>query len=164
MELSKKQPEVIGYDLGGTIFQRIEGTMVISEEALYVIRSLTHTRFASRSYIVSRADEEQKIRATNILKKERFFEATEIPKEHLIFCSERHEKAPICTEHGITHFIDDRPEVLAHLTDVPHRILFGEVDWTEYERFRERLKGVTFASCWTEVDRLLFPYPAYRTI
>jgi hypothetical protein len=46
--------------------------------------------------------------------------------DHLRFCFERHEKARHCLDLGLTHFLDDRLDVLAHLEGVvPHRYLFG---------------------------------------
>ena len=42
------------------------------------------------------------------------------------FCRQRPEKRDICQELNITHFVDDRPDVLASLKGtVPHRYLFG---------------------------------------
>ena len=56
----------------------------------------------------------------------RFFERTGIPAENLRFCLERPQKALHCAELGISHFIDDRSDVLHHLAGiVPHRFLFG---------------------------------------
>jgi hypothetical protein len=56
-----------------------------------------------------------------------FFAVTGMPEEHLRFCLHRHEKALHARELGLTHFIDDRTDVLAHLDGiVPHRLLFGE--------------------------------------
>ena len=40
------------------------------------------------------------------------------------FVRRRPEKAPICADLGITHFVDDRPDVLDALTTVTHRYLF----------------------------------------
>lgn len=42
------------------------------------------------------------------------------------FCRERPQKAPICAELGITHFIDDRADVLEPMCGiVANRFLFG---------------------------------------
>jgi hypothetical protein len=74
----------------------------------------------------------------------------------VLFCRQRHEKAAICRELGLTHFIDDRLEVLSHLLGtVPHLYLFrsraGDVD-----RFRRFLPHVRMINQWSElVDALL---------
>lgn len=44
-----------------------------------------------------------------------------IPSDHLYFCILRSEKAPICEKLGVTHFVDDRTEVLSHMKSVPFR-------------------------------------------
>ena len=58
-----------------------------------------------------------------------FWDTTGIAPGHLRFCLRRPEKAQHCLELGITHFIDDRLDVLeAMQAIVPHLYLFG-VDW-----------------------------------
>ncbi len=48
-----------------------------------------------------------------------------VPPKRVHFCGERNEKARICKKLGITHFIDDRLEVLSYLVGiVPHLFLF----------------------------------------
>ncbi len=44
------------------------------------------------------------------------------------FCLERSGKAPLCEVLGITHFVDDRFDVLGHLHSVPYRFQFGRRD------------------------------------
>jgi hypothetical protein len=40
------------------------------------------------------------------------------------FCQQRHDKATLCRQLGVTHFIDDRLAVLSHLVGtVPHLYL-----------------------------------------
>jgi hypothetical protein len=64
------------------------------------------------------------------LDERRFFAATGVPREHLRFCRERREKAEHALALGLTHFIDDRLDVLRHLEGiVPHRFLFGPQRW-----------------------------------
>lgn len=58
-----------------------------------------------------------------------FWDRTGIASDHLRFCLERPDKAVHCAELGVTHFIDDRVDVLEHLRGlVPHLYLFG-ADW-----------------------------------
>lgn len=60
------------------------------------------------------------------LRHHRFFELTGIAPENLRFCLERPQKADHCRKLGITHFIDDRPDVLQCMNGVvEHRYLFG---------------------------------------
>ncbi|KOX10556.1 hypothetical protein ADK66_09125 [Micromonospora sp. NRRL B-16802] len=57
---------------------------------------------------------------------------TGIPVDRVHFCRTRPAKAPIAQRLGLTHFVDDRLEVLGYLESVPHRYLFrprpAEVD------------------------------------
>ena len=43
----------------------------------------------------------------------------------VIVALERRDKAPICERLGITHFVDDRLDVLAYMETVEHRYLLG---------------------------------------
>jgi hypothetical protein len=55
-----------------------------------------------------------------------FFTRTGIPDANTRFCLRRPDKAIHCAELGITHFVDDKPDVHEALADlVPHRYLFG---------------------------------------
>lgn len=55
-----------------------------------------------------------------------FYGRTGMPRDHVRFCLQRPQKADHCRELRLTHFIDDRPDVLRHLAGlVPHRYLFG---------------------------------------
>lgn len=47
-----------------------------------------------------------------------------IPIGNVHFVRKRPEKHPVCEQLGVTHFIDDRLDVLGHLTTVDHRYLF----------------------------------------
>lgn len=56
----------------------------------------------------------------------RFWATTGIASDHVRFCLERRDKAQHCRELGVTHFIDDRFDVLGHLRGlVPRLYLFG---------------------------------------
>jgi len=55
-----------------------------------------------------------------------FWTATGVAPDHLRFCLERRDKALHCHELGVTHFIDDRLDVLEHLRgSVPGLYRFG---------------------------------------
>lgn len=55
-----------------------------------------------------------------------------VPEGNVRFCLRRPEKAIHCAELGITHFVDDKPDVIAAITPVvPHRYFFK--DWKTAE-------------------------------
>jgi hypothetical protein len=83
-------------------------------------------RFESSIVLVSHASTwaEHKIRYW--LDAHLFFNRTGIARNEVYFCHDRQDKAAICQRERVSHFIDDRLEVLQHLQGVvDHRYLFG---------------------------------------
>lgn len=83
-------------------------------------------RFAGRACLVSKAGPRVQDKTRHWLRHHRFHERTGVPADSVHFCRERHQKASICARLRVTHFIDDRTDVLHHLKGVvTHRYLFG---------------------------------------
>ncbi|SFD80093.1 hypothetical protein [Paracidovorax konjaci] len=83
-------------------------------------------RFQGRVWLVSKAGPRVQEKTLRWLEHHHFHGRTGIPESHVRFCRERPQKADHCRALGITHFIDDREDVLRHLEGVvPHRFLFG---------------------------------------
>lgn len=83
-------------------------------------------RFAGQVWLVSKARTRVQEKTRLWLEHHKFFERTGISPANLRFCLERHEKAIHCRELQLTHFVDDRSDVLDHLDGVvEHRYLFG---------------------------------------
>jgi len=83
-------------------------------------------RFGGRAWLVSKCGERVQERTRRWLEHHRLLERTGIPADHVRFCRQRPEKAGICAQLGITHFIDDRRDVHQALRGlVPHLYLFG---------------------------------------
>ena len=71
-------------------------------------------------------------RSLEWLRHHRFFELTGIAEGNVRFCLQRPQKAIHCADLGITHFVDDKPDVIAAITPVvPHRYLFK--NWVDTE-------------------------------
>ena len=82
--------------------------------------------FAGAVWLVSKAGPRVQDKTRSWLDHWRFWSATGVPRGRLRFCLERPQKADHCRELRITHFIDDRLDVLDHLHGlVPHLYLFG---------------------------------------
>ncbi len=82
--------------------------------------------FNGQVWLVSKAGPRVQEKTRHWLRHHSFFERTGILPANLRFCLERHQKAWHCRELGITHFIDDRPDVLTHMDGVVcNRFLFG---------------------------------------
>jgi len=100
--------------------------------AFDVIKRLTGV-FDGRVWIVSKCGPNMQRKSQKWLYHHGFFKQTGVSEDRLRFCLRRHEKAPICAEVGITHFVDDREDVLSHMVGiVPHRFLFVR-NWVETE-------------------------------
>ncbi len=83
-----------------------------------------------------------------------FCNETRIDFEHMLFCRLRAEKAIICRNLAVTHFVDDRLEVLSYMESVPNRYLF-QPDPAEVSRYRRSLPAVMQVSTWDALSSLL---------
>jgi hypothetical protein len=82
--------------------------------------------FRGQVWLVSKCGPRVQEKSRLWLQHHRFFERTGIPSANLRFCLERPQKTDHCRELGITHFIDDRSDVLRCMEGVvPNRYLFG---------------------------------------
>lgn len=95
-------------------------------EGVFEILPRLVRHFEGQVWLVSKAREPMQQKTNQWLAHHQFFVRTGIPPEHLRYCLERHEKADHCRELGISHFIDDRLDVLGFLEGVVRRrYLFG---------------------------------------
>jgi hypothetical protein len=139
--LHPKRPVALGLDFGRVIMSPPAGTegedsrfLVSPEdealeippppEAFGVIAELVR-HFRGRVWVVSKAGPRIQSLTRRWLARHRFFEATGMDEAALRFVRERSEKHLHAVKLGLTHFVDDRVDVLAALTTVPNRYLFG---------------------------------------
>jgi hypothetical protein len=74
---------------------------------------------------------------------------TGIPPDHVRFCRTRPDKRTICVELGLTHFVDDHPEVHAAIRGtVRYQYLFGPQRHPVPEFARH-------TPTWSDVERLI---------
>lgn len=82
--------------------------------------------FDRRVWLVSKAGKRIEALTRRWLEHHGFFEAVGLPRDHVRFCRKRPEKRAHALDLGLTHFIDDRADVLEALVGaVPHLYLFG---------------------------------------
>jgi len=82
--------------------------------------------FDGQAWLVSKAGRRIEALTRRWLEHHRFFERTGMDASHLRFCRRREEKREHAADLGLTHFIDDRLDVLGHLRGaVPRLALFG---------------------------------------
>lgn len=140
---------ILGIDLGRTIVRTVEGVPIVYEDAFEVIQKLVEE--SDVTFIVSKVSEKQEERSRKWLIDVGFCEKTGISLGKVHYCRTRPEKGPICQRLGITHFIDDRAEVMYHMPKRVNKILF-QPDAEEMKRFTVNAKVV---QSWKEIERLL---------
>lgn len=152
----------LGVDIGGVLIDRVDDDADTSffgdnylrtaavPGAFDAIRRLSADRFGGRIHLVSKCGPRVEQKSRDWLTHRDFFGMTGIDPEHLHFCRERQEKAPICETLGLTHFIDDRLEVLGYLTSVPNLYLFNPTAG-EVEKHARHLHRVQRVDNWDDV-------------
>ena len=82
--------------------------------------------FGGKVWIVSKAGQRVQESTERWLAHRSFYDASDISADRVRFVRRRADKAAVCRELEITHFVDDRVEVLEYLVGiVPHLYLFG---------------------------------------
>lgn len=127
--------DTVGVDVGGVIVDRVaEG----SDTSFFADRYLDtpavpgafeglgvlSQHFEGRLYIISKAGPRIAAKTRHWLRHHGVFADGGILEDRLHFVSDRREKATLCRRFEITHFIDDRLDVLLNLDSVDHRYLF----------------------------------------
>lgn len=160
--------ETLGVDIGGVIIGRVnEGTDTsffadryletpAVPGAVAALARLSAERFAGRIFLVSKCGKKTEARTREWLLHHDFYAAVGMPADNIRFCRERREKAAIAAALGITHFVDDRLEVLGTLAGVPHRYLFDGVA-SEIDAHRQYLPLVSRVVGWAEIVADLLP-------
>ncbi len=82
--------------------------------------------FAGRVWLVSKCGPTVQARTLRWLAGHDFYQRTGVLPEHLRFCRERAQKRGHCLDLGLTHFVDDHPEVHAAIRGtVTYQYFFG---------------------------------------
>lgn len=134
----------IGLDVGGVITDRIKNdntdTSFKSDNflltsavpgAFEAVALLTETYGAENVFIISRAKPKTQDKTLQWLAHKNFYAQTGFRRDNLRFCLERDEKGPIADSlpgGPLTHYVDDRADVLHCMPNVSTRYLFGEQD------------------------------------
>jgi hypothetical protein len=108
-------------------------------------------RFQGHVWIISKCAPRVQEKTRKWLQHHRFFERTGIDEGNLRFCLRRPDKALHCAELGITHFVDDRCDVLEAMRGVvPNLYLFGP-----QREESPRLEGFALVPTWADVHKVL---------
>jgi hypothetical protein len=160
---------VLGVDVGNVIIDH-RPIMDTTDEALWnkkyssvpasdgvfeYLRELNEGKFKGNIYLVSKLKVEHDERTLAWLKDNNFFEKTGIEPSHLYFVRERKDKDDVCRKLGITHFIDDRLEILGYMIDSTPNLYLFDPDEEEVQEFKHFLPNVTKVKNWKELIELL---------
>lgn len=158
--------ELLGVDVGGVLVDRIKAdgsdTSFFSDRfletpavagAFDVLARLSLERFGQRICIVSKCGPSVEAKTRQWLAHHKVLEHLGLGAGALHFCRERRDKGPICKRLGVTHFIDDRMDVLAHMKSVEHRLLFGP------QKAGVNAAGVVHVEDWSGVAAALLKPP-----
>ena len=161
--------DVLGIDIGGVIIDRVNDntdTSFFGDNYLATtptpgvfeaLARLVNEKFGEHVYVVSKCGQRTQDKSLEWLAHHHFTERTGISLEHLRFCRERSGKAPIAADLGITHFVDDKLEVLSFLTMVPNLYLYRP-QAKEVQRYLCHLHLVREMQEWgTIADSILQP-------
>lgn len=147
---------ILGIDLGGTIHHKNEKKETVPMDNAF--RVINHLRNKVKAiYIVSRVNDEQSLRAYQWFQKFKFFEETGLTPNKVFFCYERYEKGPICNKLRVTHFIDDRPEVMFYMPAGVNCILMNPKE-TEVKSYGSIERGDLIAKSWNDIETYFQSY------
>jgi hypothetical protein len=166
MKTQKKKSPHLGIDIGKVIMSPISGgksdTSFLSGDLQGAMQtppspnvfegvSALVEAFDGNVWLVSKAGANVQFKTKAWLRHWDFFAETRLPRTNVRFCLRRSEKAGHCKQLRLSHFIDDRLDVLQHLRPIaPHLYLFGEQprlndipDWvTHVPNWRQTVEAV----------------------
>lgn len=84
-----------------------------------------------------------------------FYQRTGISRDHLYQCATREGKAPIVQKLNITHFIDDRAEVMSHFADfVPNLYHFQSI-LEDRNEWATKIPVLAYVENWKDLEEKL---------
>ena len=136
------RPPRLGIDIGRVItngpahprggdtafFEGDEATMLATPEVDGAVESIARLMrlLDGRVWLVSKCGPRVQARTLRWLDAHDFYQRTRLPRDHVRFCLTRPDKRAHCLELGLTHFVDDHPEVHDAIRGaVSHQYFFG---------------------------------------
>lgn len=164
----KRVADKFGVDIGGVIIDRANDKTDTSffgpnylrttavKGAFETLGRLSRGRFAGHIYLISTCGPQTQQRTREWLTHHDFYDRTGIPRGNVRFCLEKYQKAGICEDLEITHFVDDKLEVLGYLSEVPVPNLYLlNPRENEIERHEQFLVKVRAVSSWQDLEKKL---------
>jgi len=155
--------QTLGVDIGNVIinhrlmktddetFYEDHYSSIPSTEGAFEALFKLNTHFKGEVYLISKCTEwaEEKILAW--LSDNHFYAKTGIKPENVHFVRKREEKDILCRKLEITHFIDDRLEVLSYMVESTPNLFLFQPDEADLRKFEQFLLSVTMVNGWNEV-------------
>ncbi|MEK7635242.1 MAG: hypothetical protein AAB446_02325 [Patescibacteria group bacterium] len=155
--------QVLGVDIGNVIINnRLNDPEVTKvDETVYAsfpptggvfdaLKAL-NDYFQGEVYLISKCTEWAQEQILLWLQAHDFYTKTGIKQENIYFVRQRNEKDGVCQKLGITHFVDDRLEVLGYMIESTPNLFLFQPDPKEIEEFKQFLPKVTRVESWSEV-------------
>lgn len=142
---------IAGPGAGGdtAFFTGDESTMLATPEVDGAVDAIARLveRFDGQVWLVSKCGQRVQERTLRWLDAHDFYARTGLPPEHVRFCRKRPEKRDHCRELGLTHFVDDRPDV--------HEAIRGAVHHQYLFAAGPAPRGVTATPTWADAERAI---------
>lgn len=139
---------VVGND--PTFFEEQYSSIPASEGVFEALNEL-NSYFNGEVYLISKCTEWAEVKILQWLEDNHFYEKTGVIKKNVYFVRARQDKDVVCRKLGITHFVDDRLEVLSHMVEsTPYLFLF-QPNQKEVDEFKAFLPKVIPVQEWGEV-------------
>lgn len=149
----------IGIDIVGVLaddkkpFIRAGEYVIFSlmKDAIEVVGRIVNKFGAENVFIVSRVTSHQTALATGIwMETHQFLQKTKLPLENVHLCTRHGEKTEVAKKLGITHFIDNKLNVLDYFDDNVELLAF-RVEKSEAEEYPGLLQRIIFIDSWQEI-------------
>lgn len=153
----------IGIDISGVLADnkhahiktRDYAVFSVMEDAINIVRKIASQHGAENIHIISCVKSHQLSFITGIwMETHNFLKETSVLLDNIHICSSLKDKAKIAKKLKLTHFIDNRPEVLNHFPKNIVIIAFQPKD-SEMKKYPNVLSRAKVASSWKEVDKYL---------
>ena len=124
-------------------------------DSISVISQLAHGPFHSRVHVMYNASTVANEKIQEWLRHHEFSSRTGISSEKIHRSEHGRDKSALCLCHNVTHFIDDRLEVLGMLVKTVNNLFLLNAHEEEVSAFRRHLPYVIKLSTWLEIERAL---------
>lgn len=148
---------IVGIDIGNVILKSDTDTSKSKKLSQSLVPGAIDSiaelvkRYGSESiWLVSKCFARMQMQSRIALEQNDFFSKTGADPYRVAFCVNRGDKAPICKQLHVTHFIDDRLEILGTLSSVEYKYAFAPRG-RDLQKFGNYLGDTIHVQSWNEV-------------